>query len=83
MNPLDDINTAAQAAEFLKTSEWKLQQLAKNGEIGYIKIGNTRTYPRGALLDFVAENTTPVVPANPHGLSSVRPQRGSRSNSTK
>jgi excisionase family DNA binding protein len=75
---LDDINTVEQTAEYLKLTEYQVKQLAYKGKLGYIKAGNTRTFPREAIEAYVEANTTRALPLPPHGLTERSWQRVQR-----
>jgi excisionase family DNA binding protein len=75
---LDDINTLEQTAEYLKLTEYQVKQLAYKGKLGYIKAGNTRTFPREAIEAYVEANTTRALPPPPHGLTERSWQRVQR-----
>jgi len=68
---LEDMNTADQAADYLKLTADKLKALARRGEIGHIRAGRTYLFPRGAIEEWVQRNTksaqVPVAP--PRGLN--------------
>lgn len=68
---LEDMNTADQAAEYLKLSADKLKVLARRGDIGHIRVGRSYLFSRAAIEEWVQRNTktarVPVTP--PHGLT--------------
>jgi excisionase family DNA binding protein len=68
---LDDINTADQAAEYLKLTPDKLKALARRGEIGHVKAGRSYLFPRAAIAEWLQRNTRPArLPETPpHGLT--------------
>jgi excisionase family DNA binding protein len=68
---LDDVNTADQAAEYLKLSPEKLKQLARAREIAYVKVGRSYLFSREAILEWVRRNSLEAKPAppNPFGLT--------------
>jgi excisionase family DNA binding protein len=69
MSALEDVNTLEQAAAYLKLAPAKVTRLRGEHKIGFIKQGNTVTYPREALEAFVKANQIAASPPNPHGLS--------------
>jgi excisionase family DNA binding protein len=75
---LEDINTLEQTAEYLKLTEYQVKQLAYKGKLGYIKAGNTRTFPREAIEAYVRDNIVPPKPSNPHGLTDASWRRIAR-----
>lgn len=69
MTGLHDVNSLDEAAAYLRVPPSALARLARAGKIGSLKTGKTRTFPRECLEAYVAENTTPATPPNPHGLT--------------
>ncbi|MFK4482539.1 excisionase family DNA binding protein [Curtobacterium sp. AB7] len=68
---LDDMNTADQAAEYLKLTPEKLKQLARAREIGYVKAGRSYLFSREAIQEWVRRNSLEAKPEtpNPWGLT--------------
>jgi len=68
---LDDVNTADQAAEYLKLTADRLKALARRGDIGHIRAGRSYLFPRSAIEDWMQRNTKPprVPEKPPHGLT--------------
>lgn len=61
--------TLEDAAEFLRITPARLAGHVRARRIGFVKEGRRYTFPPAALLTYRAANTTPVVAANPFGLS--------------
>jgi excisionase family DNA binding protein len=80
---LDDMNTADQAAEYLKLTPEKLKRLARAREIAYVKAGRSYLFSRGAILDWVRRNSREAKPdlPNPWGLTERALQRQRDGNS--
>lgn len=68
---LDDMNTADQAAEYLKLTPEKLKQLARAREIGHVRAGRSYLFSREAVLEWVRRNSRDAKPevSNPFGLT--------------
>ncbi|PXA71859.1 helix-turn-helix domain-containing protein [Cryobacterium arcticum] len=69
MIDLDDINTAEQAAAYLKIEPSKLRRLVYQQKIGYLRSGRTLTFPRAAIEAYVETYQTAALPGNPYGLT--------------
>lgn len=65
------MNTADQAAEYLKLAPEKLKRLARAREIAYVKVGRSYLFSREAILEWVQRNSLEAkpVPPNPFGLT--------------
>ena len=68
---LDDVNTADQAADYLKLTADKLKGMARRGEIGHIRAGRSYLFSRVAIAEWVERNTKPPREPKtpPHGLT--------------
>ena len=66
---LAPINSADEAAAYLRISRPFLLALARRGKIGALKQGQAWTFPAEAIEAYVESNTRNALPANPHGLT--------------
>jgi len=68
---LDDMNTADQAAKYLKLAPEKLKRLARAREIGHVKAGRTYLFSREAIQEWLRRNSREAKPeiSNPYGLT--------------
>jgi excisionase family DNA binding protein len=68
---LEDVNTADQAAQYLKLTTDKLKALARRGEIGHIRAGRSYLFTRAAIEEWLKRNTRALrlPPKPPHGLT--------------
>lgn len=57
---LEDMNTADQAAEYLKLTADKLKAIARLGDIGHVRAGRSYLFPRAAIEEWVQRNTKPA-----------------------
>lgn len=70
MSDLQDMNTADEAAEYLRLKPEKLKQLARTKQIGHIRSGRTYIFPREAIVKWKTDHTVEPIPAaNPWGIS--------------
>lgn len=70
MSDLQDMNTADEAAEYLRLTPDKLKRMARSKQIGHIKSGRDYIFPRQAITDWVTANTVEHIPTvNPWGIS--------------
>lgn len=70
MSDLQDMNTADEAAEYLRLTPDKLKRMARSKQIGHIKSGRDYIFPRQAIADWVTANTVEHIPTvNPWGIS--------------
>lgn len=80
MTELDDVNSLAETAAYLKFTEPKVVQLAQARKLAGIKEGRTWIFPRQAITDYLEQNLTQVVPdSNPWGLTDRSLARARRS----
>lgn len=65
------MNTADQAAEYLKLTPEKLKRLARAREIGHVKAGRSYLFSREAIQEWVRRNSREPKPeiSNPYGLT--------------
>ena len=69
MSELADFSTAEEVAAYLRLEHKStITTLARNGKIGFTKIGRTTVFPREAVIEFAKQNTVPAKP-NQWGLS--------------
>lgn len=68
---LEDVNTADQAADYLKLTTEKLKALARKGEIGHIRAGRSYLFTRAAIEEWLKRNTraSRLPPEPPRGLT--------------
>lgn len=69
-----EILSADEAAAYLRITPAALTRLSRQGRIGYVKSGRTRTYPLAALRAYVTAHTVQPV-ENPYGLTDASLQR--------
>ena len=77
MDTLEDINTLAATATYLKVSETLIADMARNKRIGALKIGRQWVFPRSVITAFVESKTQEAkAPVNPWNRSSTSQKRG-------
>jgi excisionase family DNA binding protein len=70
MSDLQDMNTADEAADYLRLTPNKLKQMARSKQIGHIRAGRDYIFPRSAIEAWKTENTVDPLPtSNPWGIS--------------
>lgn len=70
MSELQDMNTADEAADYLRLTPDKLKRMARAKQIGHIKNGRDYIFPREAIVKWKTDNTVEPLPtANPWGIS--------------
>ncbi|WIB25860.1 helix-turn-helix domain-containing protein [Curtobacterium sp. MCSS17_015] len=70
MSNLQDMNTADEAAEYLRLTPDKLKRMARSKQIGHIRVGRDYIFPRDAIELWKTNNTVEPLPTtNPWGIS--------------
>ncbi|WIE60765.1 helix-turn-helix domain-containing protein [Curtobacterium sp. MCLR17_032] len=70
MSDLQDMNTADEAAEYLRLTPDRLKRMARSKEIGHIRAGRNYIFPRDAIELWKTEHTiAPLPTTNPWGVS--------------
>jgi excisionase family DNA binding protein len=57
LEQMPEVASEQEAADFLRISKLALQEKAKAGQIGYIREGRSRTYPRTAIAEYIEAQT--------------------------
>lgn len=70
MSDLQDMNTADEAADYLRLTPDKLKAMARAKQIGHIRNGRSYIFPRESIERWKTEHTIEPLPTtNPWGIS--------------
>ena len=70
MSDLQDMNTADEAADYLRLTPDKVKRMARAKQIGHIRSGRDYIFPRESIEDWKKQHTIEPLPStNAWGLS--------------
>jgi excisionase family DNA binding protein len=70
MSDLQDMNTADEAAEYLRLTPDKIKRMARSKQIGHIRAGRDYIFPREAIMQWKTDHTVdPLFTTNTWGIS--------------